>query len=213
MMAKILTSNENNINTIVDSLQQNMIVALPTDTVYGLGGNATNIDVVKNIFHLKKRDFNKPLSVNFHNINAMYQHVEPNKILDIIAQKYLPGALTLIVNKNNTSNISNLCSAFVDGKWKQAVRIPNNLDLLNVLSKIDFPICLPSANISGLPSSVNAQQVLEQFSHTNIMILNTLQACSGVDSTILDISSGYAKVIRLGSFNLNNIRELGIEVK
>ena len=45
------------------------------------------------------------------------------------------------------------------------------------------------------------------------MILNTLQACSGVDSTILDISSGYAKVIRLGSFNLNNIRELGIEVK
>ena len=212
-MAKILTINENNIKTIVDSLQQGMIVALPTDTVYGLGGNATDNNVVKNIYHLKKRSFNKPLSVNFPTLSSIYQHVEPNKILDIIAKKYLPGALTLIVNKKNTSNICSLCSAFVDGKWKQAVRIPNNLDLLNVLSKIDVPICLPSANISGLPSLVNAQQVLEQFSHTDIMILDTLQACSGVDSTILDISSGYAKIIRLGSFNLNNIKELGVEVK
>ena len=212
-MAKILTINENNIKTIVDSLQQGMIVALPTDTVYGLGGNATDNNVVKNIFHLKKRSFNKPLSVNFPTLSSIYQHVEPNKILDIIAKKYLPGALTLIVNKKNTSNICSLCSAFVDGKWKQAVRIPNNLDLLNVLSKIDVPICLPSANISGLPSLVNAQQVLEQFSHADIMILDTLQTCSGFDSTILDISSGYAKIIRLGSFNINNIKELGVEVK
>ena len=121
------------------------LVIFPTETVYGIGGNAINENAIKLIYQVKKRPFDNPLICHF----AYISEIEKNFILQEkdyeLATAFWPGPLTLILEKNKESKITPLLS---NSQNLVGCRIPNNEIAINLLSKIDFPIAAPSANIA-----------------------------------------------------------------
>lgn len=130
------------------------IIAYPTDTTYGIGCDAENETALKRIFQIKGRNFNKPLSLAFSSLAMLDKYAEietiPRKFLDQI----FPGPVTLLLNKKNT--VSGIITA---KSAKVGARIPNCEDSLELIEALGRPIVTTSANISGEPDPVTADEV------------------------------------------------------
>lgn len=133
-------------------LLKNELVAIPTETVYGLAGNAYSESALKKIFKLKNRPFYNPLILHISSVNYLKEvAVNIPKIALKLAEEFWPGPLTLVLQKKN--HISDLITASKD---TVAVRVPNHPVALALLNKLDFPIAAPSANPFGSISPTNA---------------------------------------------------------
>ena len=142
-------------NAII-TLRKNELIAIPTETVYGLAGNAYNETAIKKIFELKKRPFYNPLIVHIKSLAYLQEIASdiPDNALKL-AKVFWPGPLTLVLKKQK--HISDLITA---GKNTVAVRVPSHPLTLDLLNKLDFPLVAPSANPFGSISPTHAEHVV-----------------------------------------------------
>jgi len=194
-LALALAKITKNIDEAIELLQKGEIVAIPTETVYGLAANAFDEDAVLKIFAAKNRPHFNPLILHIGNLNQLQILVEelPNLAIEILA-KYSPGPITLLLKKKPI--VSDLVTA---GSDYVAVRIPNHSLTLELLKRIDFPLAAPSANPSGYVSPTKAIHVEQQLGGKLQLILDGGDCQVGIESTILGFDTGKIIIHRLGN--------------
>jgi L-threonylcarbamoyladenylate synthase len=185
-------------------LLKNGLIAIPTETVYGLAGNAFSDIAIKKIFELKKRPFYNPLIVHLKAASSIFDVAsEIPESAFILADKFWPGPLTLVLNKQD--HISDLITA---GKKTVAVRVPNHPLALALLDQLDFPLAAPSANPFGSISPTSAAHVFNYFGQEIDVILDGGECEKGLESTIIGFENNNPIVYRHGSISLGEIEKI-----
>ena len=192
------------INKAQKILKKGGLVIFPTETVYGLGGDATNWSAIKKIYEIKKRPLNNPIICHFKNIEAIEENFILNDIAYKLANKFWPGPLTLILEKKKLSNI---CPNLSNQKNYVCCRIPSNSIAQELLWNIDFPIAAPSANISTKLSSTKVNHLSKKLKK-EIFVLNGGRSLYGLESTIINVNNKNPKILRLGSITQEQLNEL-----
>lgn len=194
-----------NIERAVRYLQAGDLVAFPTETVYGLGADATNDKAVAKIFTAKGRpDFN-PLIVHLPNLEAAQEIVEFDELALLLAQRFWPGALTLVLPRKKECPISRLASA---GLETLAVRVPANPLALNLLNAYDRPLAAPSANPSGQISPTHAKHVADGLGDKVAVILDGGTCKIGVESTVVGFSHDGLVLLRPGGVTKEQLQTI-----
>ena len=199
-----MKSIQSNIKKAKKYLDNNQCVAVPTETVYGLAGNAYSGLSVKKIFKLKKRPMNNPLIVHYFDINKLKEdcHISDNFIK--LYEKFCPGPITFILKLKPKSKISKL----VTNKQKSlAVRFPKHPMFRKLLKSLDYPLAAPSANISTRLSSVQASDVIEEFGSKIKYVLNGGKCRIGVESTIINLLKK-PTILRFGGLDISKIQKV-----
>ncbi len=193
-----------NIDKACEALINNEIIALPTETVYGLAGNAYSESSLKKIFKLKNRPFYNPLILHIKSVNYLKEvAVNIPEIAIKLAEEFWPGPLTLVLQKQ--SHISHLVTASKD---TVAVRVPNHPVALALLNKLDFPIAAPSANPFGSISPTNAEHVFNYFGNELNVILDGGECEKGLESTIIGFENNHPVLYRHGSISIEEIEKI-----
>ena len=199
-----MKSIQSNIKKAKKYLDKNDCIAVPTETVYGLAGNAYSDIAVKKIFKLKKRPVNNPLIVHYYDINKLKQDCDINDNFIKLFNKFSPGPITFILKLKKDSKISN----FVTNKQKTlAVRFPKHLLFRKLLKNLNYPLAAPSANISTKLSSVQASDVIEEFGSKIKYILNGGKCQIGVESTIINLTTK-PTILRFGGLDILKIEKI-----
>ena len=193
-----------NLKKAKKNMENNNVIGIPTETVYGLAGNAYSNISVKKIFKLKRRPAFNPLIIHFKNLNDLKNDVMVNTNFKKLYNAFCPGPITFILKKKKKSRISKIATA---GKETIAVRIPRHKVARNLLSILKFPLAAPSANISSKLSPTSAKDVLEEFGNKIKFILDGGQCKIGLESTILDLT-GKPSVLRPGSITIEKIQKI-----
>lgn len=186
-------------------LERDEIVAIPTETVYGLAGNAFSEKAVKKIFDLKKRPLFNPLIVHIGSIEDLDKVARdiPEKAI-ILARSFWPGPLTLILKKQDR-----IPSIVTSGKDTVAVRIPNHKKTLELLRSLPFPLAAPSANPFGSISPTTSEHVRGYFGEQLGGILEGGPCERGIESTIVGFDSlGQPVIYRYGSLSAEEIEQV-----
>ncbi|MUU79279.1 L-threonylcarbamoyladenylate synthase [Winogradskyella endarachnes] len=199
------------ISKAIQLLTEEHVVAIPTETVYGLAGNIYSEKAIKAIFETKKRPFFNPLIVHIPSIDTLSTIVEyiPEKA-KLLAKAFWPGPITLVLKKK--AIIPDLITG---GKDTVAVRVPNHSTTLELLRKLDFPLAAPSANPFSSISPTTAQHVESYFKDTIKMVLDGGACTSGIESTIIGFENDEPIIYRLGSTAIEAIEAVvgKIEIK
>ena len=191
------------IDKAIQILNLDGLVAIPTETVYGLAGNIYSATAVKRIFDLKQRPSYNPLIVHIGSIEQLHDLVQdiPEKA-KILADKFWPGPLTMVSKKKEI-----VPDTVTAGKDTVAVRIPNHPVTLELLQLLDFPLAAPSANLFGLISPTQAEHVADYFKDDLPMILDGGNCQNGIESTIIGFENNEAVLYRLGSLSVEDIED------
>ena len=185
-------------------LEAGNVVGIPTETVYGLAGNALNPEAVLTIFRVKNRPSFDPLIVHTDSVDKLNQFVtDVPKAARQLAETFWPGPLTLLLPKRDL--IPDLVTA---GLPSVAIRIPNHPLTLDLLRSLDFPLAAPSANPFGYISPTTAQHVADQLGDQVPYILDGGPAGVGLESTIVGFENNQATVFRLGGMALDQIERV-----
>ncbi len=194
----------NDIDKAVSLLQSGKLVAIPTETVYGLAANAFDGVAVTQIFKAKNRPFFDPLIVHTHSTERIKEWVRdfPPQA-EQLAKAFWPGPLTLIFNKKEI--IPDIVTA---GNPTVAVRIPNHQLTIQLLSKLSFPLAAPSANPFGYVSPTTAQHVEDQLGEEIPYILDGGACKVGIESTIISFTTEKPTLLRLGGTPTEHIRDI-----
>ncbi|WP_392348870.1 L-threonylcarbamoyladenylate synthase [uncultured Polaribacter sp.] len=189
------------IQKAVQLLTEDQLVAIPTETVYGLAGNIFSEKAIKSIFSTKKRPFFNPLIVHIPSIASLSDIVThvPEKA-KLLAAAFWPGSLTLVLKKSKT--IPDIITA---GKDTVAVRVPNHPITLELLKKLPFPIAAPSANPFGSISPTKPAHVENYFKNSIKMVLDGGSCVNGIESTIIGFENEEPVIYRLGALPLEEI--------
>ena len=193
-----------NLKKAKKNMENNNVIGIPTETVYGLAGNAYSNISVKKIFKLKRRPAFNPLIIHFKNLKDLKNDVMLNNNFKKLYSAFCPGPITFILKKKKKSKISKIATA---GKKTVAVRIPKHKVARNLLSIIKFPLAAPSANISSKLSPTSAEDVFEEFGNKIKFILDGGQCKIGLESTIVDLT-GKPSILRPGSITEEKIQKI-----
>ena len=185
-------------------LNKNHCVAIPTETVYGLAGNAYSNKATLRIFKLKKRPKSNPLIVHYSKIQDLERDCEINNNFKKLYSKFCPGPLTFVLKLKRKSKISRNVT---NGKKTLAVRFPKNLITKNLLSSLDYPLAAPSANIYTQLSPISKKDVKEEFGKKIKFILDGGSSEIGLESTIISLVNS-PKILRLGSIDVKKISKV-----
>ena len=193
-----------NIKKAKKLLDKNECIAIPTETVYGLAGNAFSDEACKKVFKLKKRPKNNPLIVHYHNYQNLKRDCELNENFFRLYKQFCPGPITFILNLKKNSKISKVVT---NKKMTLAVRFPKHPVTRSLLKSINFPLAAPSANISSRLSPVCSNDIKEDFGKKIKFILDGGRSEIGIESTIIDIRN-QPKILRLGSIEISTIKKI-----
>ncbi|MBC7451992.1 MAG: threonylcarbamoyl-AMP synthase, partial [Cytophagales bacterium] len=190
-----------NITLVKNLLVEEKAISIPTETVYGLAGNAFSSYSVSEIFRIKKRPSFDPLIVHTHSIDSLADFVtEIPEQAHMLAKAFWPGPLTLLLPKKDS--ISDLVTSGLD---RVAIRIPNHPLTLELLRMLPFPLAAPSANPFGYISPTTAQHVADQLGKDIEYILDGGPCTIGVESTIVGWENGKATILRVGGLSIEAI--------
>jgi L-threonylcarbamoyladenylate synthase len=181
-LSKVLEATTTSLDHCAQLLRDGDVVGMPTETVYGLAGNALNETSVRKIFDVKGRPLIDPLIVHFSNLQAAERHIESNASIRKLAQAFWPGPLTLVVPKKNS--ISDIVTA---GLPSVAIRVPRHPIFRQILDRLEFPLAAPSANPFGYVSPTLASHVQQTLGNRISAILDGGPSDLGLESTILDL--------------------------
>ena len=185
-------------------LNANEVIGLPTETVYGLAGNAFSAEAVTKIFEVKNRPTFDPLIVHTSSIERMSDFVREIPLkAQLLIEKFMPGPLTLLLPKKE--NISDLVTS---GLETVAVRIPNHHLALELLQNLDFPLAAPSANPFGYISPTSAQHVDNQLGKKIKYILDGGECGIGIESSIIGFTGDEIIVYRKGGLTIEEIEKV-----
>lgn len=195
--------NHHHIVEAAENLQQGMLVAFPTETVYGLGGNALSDKAVAHIYETKNRpDFN-PLIVHVPSLDEAKRYAIFNATAEKLAEKFWPGALTLVMSRRDDCALSLLVSAGLD---TVAMRVPAHSIAQELLKETGLPLAAPSANKSGHISPTDATHVREEFGNA-IMVLDGGSCEVGIESTVVDVTTDTPVILRPGSITAAELEQ------
>ena len=185
-----------NIDKIVEVLNDGGIVITPTDTIYGIMGDALNEDVIKKIFDIKKRPLNKPLLLLMNSFEMVMEYTEEisEKERNLI-DRFWPGLVTFILKKN--SKVNNLITS---GNDTVGIRIPDNKDLLEIISRLKRPVISTSANITGT-EVITSTELIEKDLIDNIDYIEDGGEVDNVSSTIVKVENNELIVLRDGKLS------------
>lgn len=204
-----MTLISKDISKAVDILNQEELVAIPTETVYGLAGNIYSEKAIKAIFEMKKRPFFNPLIVHIHSIDQLEDLVlEIPEKARTLANKFWPGSLTMVMKKK--AIVPDLITASKD---TVALRIPDHPVALELLKSLHFPLAAPSANPFGSISPTNAFHVADYFQSVLPMVLEGGDCRNGIESTIIGFENDEPVLYRLGSISLESIENVVGKIK
>ena len=197
-----MTTTGTDITVAADLLRQGKLVAIPTETVYGLAANALDAGAVTKIFIAKNRPQFNPLIVHCASAEQAFSYAQniPEESREL-AEKYWPGPLTLILRKKDI--IPDIVTA---GHEWVGLRVPQHPITLELLSTINFPLAAPSANPSGYVSPTTAEHVAEGLDGKIDYILNGGPCNVGVESTIVSFSTNPPTLLRHGGIPLEKIK-------
>ena len=193
-----------NIKKAKNLLNKRECVAIPTETVYGIAGNAYSDIACRKIFKLKSRPKNNPLIVHYHDLKRLKNDCHLNSDFLKLYRKFCPGPLTFILNLKKNSKISKIVT---NKKNTLAVRFPKHPVTRVLLERLQFPIAAPSANISSKVSAVTSTEVKDDFGEKIKYILEGGKSLIGVESTIIDLRKK-PKILRLGGLEIKSIQKI-----
>jgi len=193
-----------NIKKAKNLLNKSECVAIPTETVYGLAGNAYSDQACRKIFRLKKRPKNNPLIVHYYDLKKVKKDCILNDNFLKLYKRFSPGPITFILNLKKNSKISKIAT---NKKNTLAVRFPKHPVTRILLKELKFPIAAPSANISSRISAVTSNDVNDDFGKKIKYILEGGRSNIGVESTIVDLRKN-PKILRLGGLDINEIKKI-----
>ena len=201
-----------NIEHTIKTLNSQDIVAIPTETVYGLAAKVDSESAIQKIFETKDRPLFDPLIVHVSELEMIHKYViNPDPILIKLASKFWPGPLTLIFNKN-PKTISDLITA---GSTTVAIRCPNHPMTLQVIAKLDEAIAAPSANPFKKTSPTKAMHVREYFPELEILDGGACEV--GLESTIVKLNTHNLEILRPGQITkadlINFCRDEKLDLK
>jgi L-threonylcarbamoyladenylate synthase len=187
-------------------LKNDAIIAIPTETVYGLAGNIYSEKAIKSIFELKKRPLINPLIVHIGTINQLDDLVlEVPELAKNLADKFWPGPLTLVLPKKKS-----VPDFVTGGKDTVAIRMPNHKQALGLLKLLSFPLAAPSANPFSSISPTSAAHVANYFENDIQLILDGGNCQNGIESTIIGFENDIPVLYRLGSISVEDLEgEIG----
>ncbi len=194
MKTQIQQVNESSISQAVEIISKGGLVAMPTETVYGLSANGLNPTAVKKIFEVKGRPSDNPLIAHVHKdydlsklVNVKQDYVQ--KLIDA----FMPGPLTLVFESKGV-----ICKEAVCGGNTLAVRMPSHEGCQAFLKAVDKPLVAPSANISKHTSPVTAEHVYADLNGKIPLILDGGRCTGGIESTVLDVTDSKPRILRQG---------------
>lgn len=205
---KILHVDDALVDKAISRWKAGELVAIPTETVYGLAADATNALAVAKIYATKQRPQFNPLIVHVADAEAAKQFVEWNPLAEKLAARFWPGPLTLVMKRAAASPVSDLVSA---GGDTVAVRCPSHPVAQQLLKAWGGGLAAPSANRSGRVSPTSARHVQEEFPE-GVLVIDGGASEVGVESTVIDVTGRTPMQLRPGSITRAMIEQLGLQV-
>ncbi len=190
-MANVMKPGTVALRKCVKALVEGKAIVYPTETVYGLGVDATSKKAIRKLFEIKARDPNKPVSIAFANVDDASKFVEFNESARILAKKFLPGPLTLVLKAKRKIPMIVRNGAI-------GIRIPSNKFALSLLRKFGKPITATSANISGFRSVDVASDVDSRLWKNVEIVIDDSKTEHGKESTVIDVTGKDPKILREG---------------
>ena len=202
MKTQILSEKDTQI--AAEILKSGGLVAIPTETVYGLAANALNESAVKKIFTAKGRPSDNPLIVHISGVDEIYNLVSE---LPVAAQKladaFWPGPLTIILKK------SEIIPAVISGGLDSvAIRLPDNSVARKIIREAGCPLAAPSANLSGSPSPTKASHVVADLSGKIDAIVDAGACAVGVESTVVSLCTAVPRILRPGAITVEQLEKV-----
>lgn len=206
-IAEILPANDENIKICANKLLNGEVIGFPTETVYGLGANALNIEAVKKIFEYKGRPLSDPLIVHVTSLEMAMGLTDINEnclgLFKLLANKFWPGPLTMVL-KANFDKLSPILTAntqFI------GIRIPNNEIARKLIEFSGVPIAAPSANKFCHISPVNPYHVLEDFKEFDVTILDGGVCNFCMESTVIKLFNDKIQILRMGAISPKQLED------
>jgi len=196
-----MKKNLSNIKKAIKYLNNDQCVAIPTETVYGLAGNAYSNKATSKIFKLKKRSKKNPLIVHYYNLKILKRDCEINNNFIRLYKKYCPGPISFVLKLKKNSSIS---KNVTNKKNTIAVRFPKHPLTRKLLKSLSYPLAAPSANISTKISPVSKDDVVDEFGKRIKFILDGGRSKIGLESTILNLINK-PQILRLGGIEKNKL--------
>ena len=203
-MTEILPETSDGVRLAVDMLRGGRLVAFGTETVYGLGGDATNAEAVARIFAAKGRPRFNPLICHYHSADAALAHVVADARARELAWRLWPGPLTLVLRRAPDCPVALLASA---GLETLAVRVPGHPVAMSLLRRVERPVAAPSANRSGRVSPTTAAHVMQELDGRIDAVLDSGPCSVGVESTVLDLTGDAPVLLRPGGVTLETLEQ------
>ncbi len=193
----------------VENIIEGKVIAFPTDSVYGIGGDPQNIEVINRIYDIKFRDRSKGLLLLLSDYEEATKIAEFNDIARKLANHYWPGQLTLILKRREPCIILSEVSAFQD---TIGIRVPENQIILSILKLLKSEgyfggIIGTSANYSGEPPSISGEEVTKKILSPIDLIIDSGKSKSKLPTTIVDCTSKKIKFLRIGEISNEEILE------
>ncbi len=204
MLTEILPINENSLRLSKEIILRGGAVAIPTETVYGLGANALDGGAVKRVFEIKGRPNDNPLIVHVHkeyDISGLVSYIP--QYAKRLAERFQPGPLTMVYKSKGA-----VCPEVSCGLDTVAVRVPSHAGAQAFLKYIDLPIAAPSANLSKHVSPVTAEHVFADLNGKIELILDGGKCSGGIESTVLDCTGEIPAILRSGLVTREMIAEV-----
>jgi L-threonylcarbamoyladenylate synthase len=205
ILTKTLPADTKGIAEAARTLRDGGLVAFPTETVYGLGADATNGQAVAAIFAAKGRPLFNPLIVHVADLEEARRHVELSPRASALAEKFWPGPLTLVLPRRKNSPLSLLVSAGLDSV---ALRAPSHPAAIALLKEAGRPVAGPSANLSGQVTATTAQHVADSLGGKVDLILDAGSATFGIESTVIGFDGDRPLLLRPGAVPREEIQDL-----
>lgn len=204
-MTDILKPDNDGLAQAAGLLRAGALVSFGTETVYGLGADATNAAAVAAIFQAKGRPHFNPLICHYSSMDTAFAHVEADDRARRVAAALWPGPLTLVLPRRSNCPVALLTGAGLD---TLAVRVPGHPVALALLALAGLPIAAPSANRSGAVSPTTAAHVLDGLSGRIAAVLDSGPCAVGLESTVLDLSSDHPVLLRPGGVAVEDLEAL-----
>lgn len=185
------------ITEAIEYLSQGLIIAYPTDTLYGLGVDALNTEAIESLYRLKMRSSHRPMSIMVpRDTWRDWVHDVP-EYAETLARKYFPGPITMIMRAG--SNLPDILTKSTNGTI--GIRVPNHPICLELLKTFQHPIITTSANLSNKPAAKTPDEIRDYFGDKIAIILENDEQPTGIASTVIDVSDDEPIVIREGAIS------------
>ncbi len=204
METKRLNLDENSLSLAADILKKGGIVAIPTETVYGLAASALDREAIAKVFKAKGRPQDNPLIVHINSLEMLKKIAKniPEKVF-VCAEKFWPGPLTMVLESGGY--VSSQVSA---GLSTVAVRMPSDKIARKIIEISGLPLAAPSANASGSPSPTSPYHVLDDLDGKIDAVIMGENCQVGVESTVISVTNEGARLLRPGAVTLEMLKEI-----